>query len=634
MSRSAFWVIACLCAGSLAAETDKREELGPARVGTFDVATSGAEGVPLIGDGADPQAVLTPGLPRPAARAYRLVPAPGEFRGAWLHWQDYLTPAAIARTIDKATRARLNVLLPLANYPDQAMWRSLTIPVNPRVAPGFDPLRELVAQAHAAGIQVHPYLVTLNGGLTKHPGIRPDWYAVDPAGNRVGGWLNPSHPEVREFLMALVTELAQTGVDGIHYDYIRHEYDSDYDYGEATRRRFTAEHGFDPLDLRHDTVGGEGMRLLQTSFHTGPGASLLTQQKQFLRNAGYQPPVTPERFLDKLPAETVLVAGNLYYGKVKFETLDKLLDFVERGGVLVVLDGPEATAQSRRMTELFGIGGKGYFDRRSTILTVLRGPDGVTEGIQRQIDLDVRGNACPTLGDAKLLALFDDGTPAVVTKDVGRGGVVVFNFHCYQGEAADNPEVLQLFSRLVDWQAERHGIQNTTRRYGDAARRSPSAWLRWRVEEVTKLVRALTTAARSVRPDIITSAAGGAQREDLHRLKRDGLGWLRRNEVQFLCPMAYTTDNRVLARRLDDELAPVREPELRQMLFVGIGVYKSPKLTQRWLEQIALARARGFRGVCLFAFEDLTESLINALAAGPFREPAPVPWQQVPAVEP
>ncbi|MCC7491907.1 MAG: family 10 glycosylhydrolase [Fimbriimonadaceae bacterium] len=615
------------------------QELGPATTPPEDVAATGHSSLDLPADvvvqsssavrPAPPVAALLPAVTLPRPTGYRLVAAPGEFRGAWLHWQDYVSAGAIARTIQRARRARLNALLALANYPHQAMWQSQTIPVNPAVAPGFDPLRELARQAHAARIQVHPYLVMLHGGLTRHPGLQPDWFALDAQGRRVGGWLNPAHPGVREFLAALVSEVAATGVDGVHYDYIRHEYDTDYDYSELSRRRFQEEHGFDPLLLKTGgQTGGSGMRLLQTSFHTGSGSGYFREVQQFVRQAGYRPPLLPEQWLPALAPGNLVVAANLYSGRVKGSTVDALLRFVDRGGVALILDGPEITTVSQPFTAALGLGGKAYFGDRPLQLRLLPGSEPIAAGVDPVIRTRGRGNPCPQAGDAQILAAFDDGLPAITLKAYGRGHFAVVNFHCYQGAAATDGQVLQLFANLVDWLTGLHGIVNTTRFETGDLRQGPARWEQWRIDQVSALVRYCTSAARQVRPDIITSAAGGTQREDLSRVKRDGLTWLRRNDVQFLCPMAYTTDNSLFARRLAQELEPVADGAERSFLFAGIGVYKSPSSAQRWCEQIAIARRAGFKGVCLFAFEDLNDSLLNALAKGPFRQAAAVPWVQ------
>jgi uncharacterized lipoprotein YddW (UPF0748 family) len=359
---------------------------------------------------------LGPGLP-PGTPRLRFAPAPGEFRGAWLHWQDFRSADAIARTVARARAIGLNVLLPLANYPDQAMWQSRLLPLNHDVAPGFDPLRELVRQAHAAGIQVHPYLIMLNGGLTKHPSIQPDWYAVRRDGQRADGWLNPSHPGVRRFLSALAADLAQTGADGVMYDYIRWDSGGDYDYSEATRRACQAETGIDPLTIT--------------------------------------------------------------------------------------------------------------------------------------------------------------GAPA-------------------------------------DWPRRR-------------------AWNAWRVAQVTELVRQCSAAARAVRPDIIISTSGGTRREDLDDVHRDARTWLDRGYVDFVCPMAYTTDNEIFRQRLRTELEPVADPRLRQTIFAGIAAYKLESDAEKVIQQVQIARDSGLRGECLFAFECLTETMVAKLAAGPFRRPARVPWTLRPA---
>jgi uncharacterized lipoprotein YddW (UPF0748 family) len=378
-----------------------------------DVAAGGGHGLGLEPEGGGttmlaPSAAPTPGLvPLPDPR---LAPSV-EFRGSWVHWEDYRSPEAIARTVARARRAGLNVLLPLANYPHQAMWRGAVLPVNPQVAPGFDPLRELVRQGHRAGLQIHPYLVMLNAGLSKPPGTDPAWYVLDTKGQRVGGWLNAAHPGVREYLTGLVADLAATGVDGIQYDYMRHEYNTDYDYSDFTRNLFLAEHGFDPLGLRQGGLG------------------------------------------------------------------------------------------------------------------------------------------------------------------------------------------------------------------------SAEVWDQWRTAQVTELARRCSLAARRVNPELVLSAAGGTQRDDLAAVRRDGRTWLQRGIVDFVCPMAYLTDEEAFRRRLQRELEPLEDPRLRQVVFSGLGFYKFPDQPQRLVRQVQIARAAGLRGMCVFAFEHLSEAAITQLAAGPFQQPARVPWK-------
>lgn len=607
------------------------EEYGPPSPGLHDVAASGAEALNLPAP--TPSAVtatLAPAYrPRPAV-SYRFEPGPGEFRGAWLHWQDYLSPQAVARTVARARNAGLNVLLPLANYPDQAMWQSALIPTNAKVAPGFCPMTELVKQAHAVGLQVHPYLIMLNGGLTKHPAFKPDWYARDRHGNLADGWLNPAHPEVREFLTQLCAELARTGVDGLHLDYIRHEYDTDYDYGELTRQRCLNELGFDPLTLFNQTQSSDGMRFLETSFLTGDGQSHYRSQQAFCRLAGYQPQPVAEDNLSQLRRDTVLVCGGLYSDRVKGETINALIRFIAQGGAALILDGPEAVSQSQRLAQALGIDGRGYFDEGPVDLYVVGQDHPIAAGVPSVIRTRGRGNPCPKAVDAAVIAVFADGTPAVTAKQYGEGTAIVFNFNCYQSAAASNPELLRMFSNAVEWLCRSHGIFNAARISKDVPN-APALFEQWRVQQVTELVKQVGGAVRAIRPDIVRSIAGGTQTEDIRRVKRDAGAWLRNGLIDYVCPMAYTSDNALFRRRLTRELQPVPESRYRQVIYAGIGAYKMERAPQRVVEQVNLARSMGYHGVCFFAFENLTDAMLTKLRQGPFQHPAPVPWRLVPS---
>lgn len=127
-----------------------------------------------------------------------------------------------------------------------ALYRSSLLPWSPVLArqhggdPGFDPLAELLARAHAAGLQVHawlnPYRVSMNVLPTTIDMLRqvpegspasvfvqhPEW--IREAGGRL--MLDPGEPGVIDWLVAVVQELAERyAVDGIQFD--------DYFYAET-----------------------------------------------------------------------------------------------------------------------------------------------------------------------------------------------------------------------------------------------------------------------------------------------------------------------------------------------------------------------------------------------------------------
>ncbi|HID00431.1 MAG TPA: hypothetical protein EYP05_03725 [Piscirickettsiaceae bacterium] len=555
-----------------------------------------------------------------------IVPYPGEFRGAWVHWRDYVSPAAIQRTIAKAKRARLNVLLPLANYPDNLMYRSTLLPLNRQVAPGFDPLPALVQAAHAAGIEVHPYFVLCQAGLTKIARNHPDWWVQDAEGRANPNWIDPAKPAVREFLTRLVTDVVRTGVDGVHFDYIRYAEEPQYCYDPYCRAKFAQEYGIDPLELVKPGGAKAGLYLLRTEFQRREGAYLFRALQRFLRGVGLRPTIIGPRQVRSLSSRSVLLAGNLYQRRVPGWVVDDLINFAARGGGVIILDGPEIVRISRRLAQAIGLDEATYLWPRQTVLYPL-GFHPVTQGVEA-FSTRVRGNPCARATTAIVLVRLAGGMPAVTWQPFREGDFLVFNFHCYEGESGRNSAVQRLLANAVDWLRRKRGIRGFSTLSAAERQRLRRAWDEWRCRQVTELVAQMSAALRSLRPDLIVSAAGGTQEADKRTLFRDGKTWLEWGLVTYLCPMAYTRDNRVFQRRLARELEPL-PPQYRWRLYAGIGVYKMTRIPQRAIEQVWLARRVGLRGVCFFSFEYLTEGMVRRLRQGPFRQEVPVPWRIV-----
>ncbi|MEM7762076.1 MAG: family 10 glycosylhydrolase, partial [Cyanobacteria bacterium P01_A01_bin.40] len=144
---------------------------------------------------------------------------------------------------------------------------------NPLVK-GWDPLKAAVKLAHERGMELHAWVWTFAAVNQRHNTIldlprnhlgpvlsrHPDWAITDHEGSRFhysSGkvFLDPANPEVREYLLALITEIATNyQIDGIHLDYIRYPFQSPtgkmtYGYGTAAREQFQKLTGFDPIEL-------------------------------------------------------------------------------------------------------------------------------------------------------------------------------------------------------------------------------------------------------------------------------------------------------------------------------------------------------------------------------------------------
>ena len=133
----------------------------------------------------------------------------------------------------------------------------------------FDYLQAFIDAGHKAGLKVHAGVNMMVGGW-KGPGIehgmvydRPElqrWCAVDlkADGNLLnhaqdstslgGRFLDPANPEVQEFLLNMLEDLASyKGLDGIVMDRCRYDdYAMDAGYSEEARRQFAAYIGHEP----------------------------------------------------------------------------------------------------------------------------------------------------------------------------------------------------------------------------------------------------------------------------------------------------------------------------------------------------------------------------------------------------
>lgn len=119
---------------------------------------------------------------------------------------------------------------------------------------GDDLLSDFISEAHKRDMEVHPLvrIFGLHNGAEYFTNDRFHWFdkTKDNSYTLSNGfyWLNPVHPEVREYMITLLKELTQNyDIDGIHLDYIR--YDTNFGYSQYTRDLFKSLFGVDPLNI-------------------------------------------------------------------------------------------------------------------------------------------------------------------------------------------------------------------------------------------------------------------------------------------------------------------------------------------------------------------------------------------------
>ena len=87
-----------------------------------------------------------------------------------------------------------------------------------RYSPTIEELPKMIEYLHRKGIHVVARVVVFKDPIMSKS--RPGWCI-----NRERQWLNPANPEVQEYLLAVIRELSESGVDEVQLDYVRYHAD-------------------------------------------------------------------------------------------------------------------------------------------------------------------------------------------------------------------------------------------------------------------------------------------------------------------------------------------------------------------------------------------------------------------------
>jgi uncharacterized lipoprotein YddW (UPF0748 family) len=187
-------------------------------------------------------------------------PGPAEFRGLWVdaYHDGFKSLQQIDELVETARAANVNALVVQVRRRGDTYYPSGIDPWAPDAIVGFDALAALVERAHAAGLAVHAWLPALaiwggdvppaaaNHTFNLHgpAAAGQDYWLMDSNSGAIdaGGvvYLDPGHPAVADYLVALVAELtAGYDLDGIHLDRIRYPGQS-WGYNSTALARFQA----------------------------------------------------------------------------------------------------------------------------------------------------------------------------------------------------------------------------------------------------------------------------------------------------------------------------------------------------------------------------------------------------------
>lgn len=200
----------------------------------------------------------------------------GEIHGVWIR-PEQINAAQIISTLDNMKRMGINNIFLETFYHGKTIFPSKTmnkygfISQNEQFA-SFDPLKIWVSEAHKRDIKVHIWFQSFYVG-NKVPAnkdilaiksewgnkIQKDFESSEPTRSKSehnGYFLDPSNPEVQDFLINLLTEIiCEYHPDGINLDYIRYPQavskseSGSWGYTEYARKDFKDMYGKDPAEL-------------------------------------------------------------------------------------------------------------------------------------------------------------------------------------------------------------------------------------------------------------------------------------------------------------------------------------------------------------------------------------------------
>ena len=179
-----------------------------------------------------------------------------EMRGIWVDafHPGFKSPTETLAMVAKAKDCNFNAIFVQVRKRGDVYYTSSIEPMAKEVTPGYDPLADIVTKAHAAGLEVHAWISTLEvyhdvtevtaDSRQVHLTHR-EWLMKDHRGrskfpgNKV--FLDPGVPEVREYVAGMVEEIVRKyNVEGIHLDIARYP-SKESGYNETSVARFNQE---------------------------------------------------------------------------------------------------------------------------------------------------------------------------------------------------------------------------------------------------------------------------------------------------------------------------------------------------------------------------------------------------------
>lgn len=542
-------------------------------------------------------------------------------RAIWVDPGSFASAAATDEMVARCQKAGLNLIIPNVMCYQTISFKSSHFKGRVAATDKFDPLAYLIQKCRVAGIKVQPWCCVYYEGMrdgAKKP-LNDSWTVRSIAGKPFDkNFISPANPEVNPYLLAVMKDLLAYDIDGIHLDYIRYPGGA-FDYSDAARKAFKADKGFDPQDfLDHPDriVPSDSekfpVRMLQPVIHAEKVWET-TAIERTLDQAGLGYAFVSEspENIARLRTPGLLIVSSYY--DVPTKMVAALEKYVARGGNILWTDVPARTlANSTALQRLTGLQSARWIGAGRITLEGNGNHPLAAQLNKRSFRTDSLYEARPQ--GAQILAKCADGSSGVMLNKIGKGCVITLAFHLMK---STSPEVADIAKQIVDWcQAEAGGTSVNPL----AAKRAE--WVAWRGDRVTQLVRDLSAAAKEKNPKLVISSSGGPAPFEFYACYRDAHRWLAEGINDEVFPMNYTGDPAVLAEMLELQTASAPAGTFPR-IFPGLQIYATrtvngkkeagPQEAAIVEEQLRIVRQHGYHGFCLFAYNNLTDELIEVV---------------------
>lgn len=221
---------------------------------------------------------------------------------------------------------------------------------------------------------------------------------------------------------------------------------------------------------------------------------------------------------------------------------------------------------------------------------------------------------------------------------------------CYNNEPLDYPGTVYDYPGCQEdyksWTRASYGQEYTlwqdTDGYGNIQDGGSGRIAAWQEQAVSKQVKSIHDEVKSVRPDIIISAAVGMTSPGTRKESDQGQvawEWLDQGWIDAAFVMSYDPATQAVINKNQEFIMAVQNPTNRSKVFPGLATYDvfgdelewsylvveqvNAVMRAEWAEQPLDPRAKG---VALFRDKHFNAQAINALINGPFKEPAIPFW--------